>query len=458
MKKAYTFFAAALVIGSCAAFLTACGGDDKDDPNGPVNPDAPVVDNEMTPTESKKYLEETATEFMSKFRPAEQQELIELSSYFDQYYGDLDWPENFDFESTGTPKAMMNALGEVGRCNVSAFASAAITYSYDINFDKIKGVYQPKDGEWVKVSESQDLVFRFTNSKGGDAQLTVKASGEVSNIDFTTTDWDYTYDDVTGNYNEYDIENKYNLALPHEVTYTLISDGKTLANGKVVSSVDFKNHKFALQAETNVMNVTALVEATGNDNKIEQNSYLTVSGVKLASTSAAVNGNHMCDRDHWEAYEDTKDEAAYLAGIFTSGSASADILGRVKLEAAVKDFNKKLVEACGNNYDSYDYNNRDAAIRACQSDCDIINNALNTSFRYNSNTVQGSIFMQPYLSYESSWGDYNYWEYEIETVLKFASDNTTYSFDEYFEKGFGNVTDQWESLIDNYKRIWKNVK
>jgi len=453
MKKIYTLMAAALAFGSCSAILSSCGDDNE--PDNPTPP-APVIDGELTPTESKKHLEETATEVMNYFRPAEQQELIELTSYFGKQYGDLSMPENFDFESTN-PQSMMSALGEISRGNVAAFASAATTYTYNVNFDRMKGVYKPKGDEWVKISDSKDIVFQFSNSKQGDAQLTIVASGEVSNFDFTITDWDYDYDE-NGNWYEYEEEYKYNIALPHEVKFSLTSEGKELANGAVVSSIDVKGHKFALQAETNVMNINARVEAKGNDSKVEQSSAVKVGGITIISSSAAINGKHLCDRDHWEALEDSDDESAYLAGIINNASANVDVLGRVQFAASIPNFTAKLVEAMENTYDNYDYQTKDAALNACKNDCDIINQAINTQFRYNSNTVQGSLVFQPYLSYEDSWGEYSYWEYEMESVLKFASDNTTYSFEDYFGKGFGNVTNQWESLIDNYKRIWENAR
>lgn len=453
MKKIYTLMAAALTFGACSVVMSSCGDDNE--PEQPNNPEAPSVKEEMTPTESKQHLEETATEALGLFRPADQQELIELTNFFGKRYGDLSLPENFEFKSTN-PKSMMNALGEIGRGNVAAFASAAVTYTYNVNFDKMKGVYKPKGDEWVKVSDSNDIVFQFNNTKQGDAQLTVKVSKEVSNFDFTLTDWDYEYDE--NGYHEYEEEYIYNVALPHEVNFTLTSEGNKLAEGKVVSSIDVKGHKFALQAETNLMNINARIEAKGSDSKVEQSSAIKVGGVSVVTSSAAVNGKHLCDRDHWEALEDADDEAAYMAGILNSGSASVDVLGRVQFEASISNFTAELIEALDNSYDNYDYNSKDAALNACKKDCGTINQAIKTQFRYNSDTVQGSLFFQPYLSYEESWSGNQYWEYEQECVLKFASDGTTYSFDEYFSKGFGNVTNQWESLIDNYERIWKNVK
>ena len=42
-------------------------------------------------------------------------------------------------------------------------------------------------------------------------------------------------------------------------------------------------------------------------------------------------------------------------------------------------------------------------------------------------------------------------------MIKFESDGTTYSFSDFFGTGFGGVESLFESLIDNYKRVWESA-
>ncbi|MDE6365966.1 MAG: hypothetical protein K2L33_00110, partial [Muribaculaceae bacterium] len=135
--------------------LTSCGGDDNDEIDEPVVPGSSVE-------QQKQFVAETASELMSKFNAEEQREVIELLNYIDRTYGYLSLPGENDEED-------YYPYNKIGRSN--EVIDIATGYS------EYTGIYEPSATEWVKVADSNDLIFRVNDAVYNRIEMTVTRSG-----------------------------------------------------------------------------------------------------------------------------------------------------------------------------------------------------------------------------------------------------------------------------------------
>lgn len=437
-----------LIWGLMAIGLMASCSDKKDD--GGI--DEPKGDMEvMTPDESKTYLQNTATEFLDLFKPADQKEVIELAAYFSEEYGDLELPENFDIEEEDeySPKSYLKALSEAAKGDLDGLTRAAYTYTYRINFDRFTGVYEPnkRSEEWVKTGESNDIIFRFNDKNGQRVELKVVQSGGSSDIEYSYEE-EYYYDD-----NE---EYKYYISIPHNVVATLTQAEKELAKTSVVSSVDIDGHKLSADVNAYLCNLAVTAKVEGDDSKVSANTVYSMNGNKVASAQAVVNGHDLCNKAKYDKLGNADDDDEVnniLASMLEKGECVADVLGKVQVYGQVTYY-KELVDDLDTDF-GYP-NSKDIAKIACQTVCDRLNKNVKMQLRYDgTKTDQATVMFQPYFDQWDSFYE-NSWEYYPEAVLLFP-DKTTYSFDSYFEK-FTNVSNKFETLLDAYEKMWDNAR
>lgn len=444
-------------LGMSLLLLSSCGDKDNNKIDNPDGPQGSGTMQEMTPEESKEFLQNTATEFLNLFNPQDQKQAIELAAYFSSEFEDYDAPEEFEIDddaNSRTPAPYMKAIGQAAKGDLDALTRAAYSYSYTIKFDKFAGVYEPnaREEKWVKTGNSKDIVFRFTNKSGQPVEMKVSQSGGTSDFDFSVIDWDEEWSN--GQWNEYEIEYKYFLSVPKNVTASITENGKELANSTVISSIDIDGHKISADVNATLMNVKAIAKVDGNDSKVEASADFFVSGNKVANSYATVIGNNLCNNKKYQSFEDMDDDEVYaeLAKMFKTGDCGGNVLDKVQVYGQM-EYYKELPEDLEDYWDDYDYDSKDSAQAACQKVCDRLNKNIKAQLRYNNkSTNQATIQFVPFLD---QWGDGKYWEYYISAKLLFP-DNTTYNIDSYFDR-FTNVTNKWESLLSAYSKIWKTA-
>lgn len=434
--------------------LASCGGKDDNEIDNPEGPQGSGSMQEMTPEESKEFLQNTATEFLNLFNPQDQKQAIDLAAYFSSEFEDYDAPDEFNIEPDGRnriPTPYIKALGQAAKGDLDALTRAAMTYSYTLKFDRFAGVYEPesKSEKWVKTGDSKDIIFKFTNQSNQPVEMKVSQSGGSYDVDFSVMDWDYD------SYEEYEIQYNYFLSVPKNVTASLIENGKELANSTVVSSVDVKGHKINADVNATLMNIKALCKVDGNDSKVEARAEFFVSGNKVADSYATITGNHLCDKTKYESFEDMDDDQieSELAKMFKTGDCSGNLLDKVQVYGQM-EYYRELASDLDSYWDEYDFNSKDQAQKACQTVCDRLNKNVRTQLRYNKTaTDQATIQFVPFFY---QWGSSEqYWECYVSANLLFP-DKTTYNIDSYFDR-FTNVTNKWNSLISAYEKIWNSA-
>ncbi len=463
----YKLFASALCCASLALF--SCGGDDPDPNPGPdpgvVTPPTPSGE-EMkvyTPTESKEYLSNTANDFMKTFRTADHSESVHFAYQFVDTYGDLDFPDEFDVLDDDDPSYspsvfFRNLLNGLRSANPARLNAASMVYTYNINFDRFAGVYIPGRDSWIKKSASKDIVFEFTLN-GEDCVLRAEASGGTTDKDIEVEDYDWDYNYSTGNWEEYEYKNIYKLSIPRTVTVNLTKGGKQMLTATINSNIDFKAHKLSWDAYTKVANIEASSKGSGVDSQVTENSTLIVGGNALITTTSQLNGNNLCNYDKIKNALDEEDEDDYIILSYISNATSViDVMGKVQIRGN-GTLNRDVLDAMDGDWSYWSSMTRSEAESACKKACQTLGKYVTAKVCYNNSpTVQAEIRFQSELD---DWSEYWYgeyyegWEYYMVPVLYFPADLSTYTFEEYGEKGFGSVEDLWESQLDNYERLWR---
>lgn len=414
--------------------FTSCSDKDKDE-LGDLNQGSGTMET-MTPEESKKFLEETATNALNMLNPNDQKAVIQLCSYFTDTYGDLDLPENFEIEEE-TRGFVSEFFAETGKATATADPSyltrAAVYYVYNIDFENFKGIYQPGEYEWEKVGSSNDVIFKFTGPTGQDCEL--KASGSSNYYD-TTFEWtDDYYDDETY---------QYNLHVPAQVNVTLTEGGTQLATAQVNSNVNFAAHNFTVDCQVKVANITANAKTEGTDSKVTENATTTVNGTKYITNFAVATGNHLCDIDFYNKnFGDDSDLASAFSQMFSQGEATVNVLDKVSVDGTIQ-YTYAMYEALGLEPDS---------AAEAEAYVTLLNNNIKGQVRYNNTTTVQATVGWSYTAEKYSWGT----EYHIEPELVFP-DGTTYYFTKYFETGFSGVENLWNNLTKKYEAVWDAVR
>lgn len=443
--------------GICAlALLASCGGKDNTDINNPEGPQGSGEMQQMTPEESKEFLQNTSTEFLNKFKPNDQKSIIELAAYFTSEFEDFEAPEEFEIEPDGikrTPAPYLKALAQAAKGDVDALTRAAVSYTYTLKFDLFAGVYEPdyKREVWVKTGNSKDIVFKFFNKDSQPVEVKISQSGGTSEVDFWTEDWDYDWGE--NGYYEYDARYNYFLSIPKNISASVTENGKELAQSTVVSSIDIEKHTFQADVNATVMNIKANAVVSGTNTKVEARTDIFLSGEKVADTYATLNGNHLCDKSRFESMNDMDDDQieAELLKMLKTADMGVNILDKVQVYGQM-EYYRELGEDLDFYADNYDYSSKEDAKKECQKVCDRMNGKFKTQLRYNKKaTNQATFILAPYF-WNDSWYGKEYWECYPSLNILFT-DGTTYSVESYFDQ-FTNVENKLHTLLNAYERIW----
>jgi len=443
MKLTKLLAISAVLTMTCGTFVS-CGDDEPEVPEkNETGGDEPGGGNEpggeqpggglYSPTASKQYLENVATDFLHMFNPDDQKHVIDLANYFTDVYGDLEVPDNWDigddigfeyFNANSTMKHIRQALTD----NNYPALSRAFAEVYD--FKRFSGIYAPGAYSWNKVGESNDIVFQFNNANGMQCVLTATGTG---------AEWSTNA--------EGDV-----IRVPENVTVTLKEGSNTLASATVRSNVSERNHTATVNITAKVANIDVTADMNGTDSQITLQSSVKVSGTTAVTATATINGYNLCNRDRIESIIDN-DDADELLSLVSNASAKIDILSRLQVTAETSEI-EELIDF-NDYYDSYDYPNKRAAQAACEATCNNLNSYATTGVYYSSSTKQAQLRFQPEFQ-DESWSSYTYWWWSVTPVLYFASDGTTYNFEDYFGNSrFLSVENLWDTLYSSYERLWR---
>lgn len=474
MKFLKFLLVASLTIGG-SQFMQSCGDDEPDveqtpgdvnnpeqpgDPENPDNPEQPgdLPDNpsdindpvapsrdekpsDKSPEQSKESLEATGIKAANTFKPEDQKVVTDFAQEFNDMFDGFEMPTQWDIygdDETFEPQMVVRNIGRASIAPTVANLTRA-TQIYVLEFAKFTGVFEPSNNEWNKVSDSDDIIFRYSNRAGHPVVIRLTASG--SNDQFTIED-------------EYDGE-EYRINPPRRVNLTVTQNGTSLVDCTVDAIVSETGHTVNATAQGRIANIefTSITEAT--DSKVMQKSLLSVDGKSVIASSAVVNGSNLANRSSIENLIDHPTAGRFDA-MFKNAIANIDVLGEAQVRATGSKVGD-IINAFDTEkwWDNSDYDSKDAARADCQKACDVANNNVLARLYLNgSKDYDATVNLVPVLE-EENYGDYGWWEWYTEPMLIF-NDNTSYTFAGYFGNNrFESVADTWSALWDSYTKLWR---
>lgn len=417
MKK-ILYFIPALAI----AALAACGSDSNDDPTpvpGQENGGGENIESD------KEYVEQVSREAAAYFKTSDHQEAIDLANDFANLYSELEIPTEWENLGDGYRSAAPAKFFRSIRIGLRSGDMTSLTrsaYYYNFSLSSISGVYEPNRslGRWVKVGSSNDLVFRFTDSRNAMCVLTAAGSEGEYPVEY------------------YDYYDYYTVNIPRTVTTTLTRSGHTLLK-TIVKSVYTPSTQLVLNADMTLCNLQLISATNVSQSRATQTASLMVNGSLFVSSSAEASGSNLLDID---SYDDN------AASKLTNGTSEANLLNKLSAKATITRIDK-VAEAFDLYYWSGDAD-RAAAERSLQNAANTINNNLKADL-YFGGSKKASYVAKPYFD-EWGYGEWSYWDSWVESYIQF-NDGTLYGFGaEDFENFLDGPMTVFGELCEAYAR------
>jgi len=409
--KFYRFMPA--VATALALSLSACGGDD----NGGDDPNPIISDDSIEGT--KEFVSATASEFMSKFKAADQEELIKLVNHIEKQYGYLYMPEELDPDNVSYPYRNI------------ARSSQIIDLVNNYN-----GIYEPGNDKWVKKYDSKDLVFRANDDKYGTIELKVTRSTSKSDV----------------NYQDYD--DAYEVIVPNTVTAVLTASGKTMLTEVIETKYNQRGGTLTATETITAANLKCEAYVGASNMQANANTTFTVNGETLVTAKATIHGSNMCDINAINGAVENED----FASILKSGIFHGDIMGKIQVQGDITFSNEVFDAFYADYYYSDPYGSsssltQEQASSQCDKAVKTLNNNVSAWVMFNGTPDRQASLTFIKDSWIDEWNGYVSGEYYPAQALMFH-DGTTYT-DEFFEYGFEAVVNQWERLLNSYELLWR---
>ncbi len=447
MKFISRLSAAAAVIAALG--MTACDSND-DNGGGNIETNNPNTgETPTTPVEEKKYIENTAVELKKVLNPQDQADFLnfckDFSREFDGFINDDDYDYPYDYMARGVRDLGMSL--RKGDLLGMTRAMQEISYS----FSDIAGVYEPdfEEEEWVRTGDSKNLEYRF-KVNGQNCSLTVAPSGgewSASGEGWIEED-EYPYDEVKA---------LIKVAVPRNVTLKLTQGSKTLMSGKVVSDYNQGGKTASCDVDATVANITLKAEADLNNTRCVAHAVATVGGTQVLEANGVLNGHDMCDFDrlmmiaNGPDHDVDDDSEAWITSpynihsLFKDGTANTNIMRRMFVSGTCDN-----MAHLAYTFDNFEDENQGLA----QTQVAYINDHIKAQFFLGgAKEPSGNIVWQLMKDVDEWNPQYTYWY--AEPVLKFNSDGSTYTFEQYFnEDDFASTISVFTSIADLYEAFF----
>lgn len=450
MKKFFYFFAATLVAMTMG--LTACDDSNGNNPSGGGGGSSNPSGDQLTPEENKEKIISVATQMIDKINPEDQREAIELvEGVYNKY-------QKYSFE--GIESSFKDELGGLFKLPMYARRVAAGDLSaamdledqvINISFEKFAAEFEADDASqsFVKKGTPSDnsVILRFLDPNGIQCEAKFWGEGKIKVLEYTYEESHEEWNDVTSQYEK-------------------VSDGMRTIHGEIPAKICFY-----LKHGSNEIARVEFTQELVKDDHAHFTAYARVTNIswdaalKINSTngSASMNFNYDKDKlfglavnlpsyklipkgdlDYEEWIEKYEDEWESLIKACGGASAEIDIFSQIQLKASIKNVGAAYTEfrdLMQNSNGETDQKTQMGKI------CNFINSNQDNGLYYNSSVKQAEVRAQV-----SESEDYEgYKRYNMEAVLYFPQDKTTYSFEEYFaSKPFQELMETVINLANKY--------
>lgn len=453
----YNCMLAMLLAGTLS--FSACGDDNDgpDDPNAPVNPEQPSVDQALSPSKQKERMDDIAQKFMQMTPASDFKSYSDLANYISDTYSDYDWDEVDDWATKCWESARGNTVGKTEEKDKYGDSYVYTDYNALLLASNFTGHFTANKGKWVMESgKYNDLQFTFSDKNGKKCVLKLETSGRVKKVYAANIkEWDrYDYDNTSYKYTEYYDRIKCTVGVPENIVLTLTQNGTELAKTTVkidlasLSGENFDISKNSFTASTlvemsNGYKFNASQVAYSGNQKCSVVYSMSKAGTMLASVSVAsdLSGIPSCNVEAFSG-DDFNINTDNING--KNALVKIDIMGKLQLQGTLKDVRKfaEYIEKAGDN--EYDENRFKQWMNSA-------NELANINLFYdNSSVKQASVKLDAFS--ETEWGGNKYWE--MEPVLVFFDGSSNSMFDVFFnDTDFKNTINAFEALIEKYEDL-----
>lgn len=469
---------------------------------------------QLSSTDSKDYLVETGKQLLNTFNTADQKAAVDLCNGLYKKYESYNWDDienqvETDYRSQlepffGMPRRMAQvAAGEqlaTATDKTILFSLAAMGRLFEMDDTK----------KTIKITHTNDATARLLFKDADGTECEVKLWGEGKETEIAYTYEEYSYKNLyDSNGNWYGCEPVYEgkrtikVLAPATIKMYLKQGSNTIISFTFnwdSNLKDYFNESLALQ----VVNITVSEDAEVNTTSAKAAFAVNYGETTLVSGAVSLpkyeliewgNGGNITEDNGKEWIEKYDKRYEYLLGQVGAGEAKLNVLDRVHIVGQITN-GAALYDAAvawDKKYDADDISSRTYTYKteygtetgyyypywekacytlAAQKEyCSIYDKYLVFALYYGNNEKekQAELKLQP-CEYKNSYEPWeyanrytygysdfsanfpiNYVTYDVEPVLYFPKDQTTYAFETYFDaKTFNSLVYMAEDLVNKY--------
>lgn len=431
--------------------LTLIGCEKSSNGNGNGNGNGQQDPAAMSAEDQKQYLVEAGKEFINTFNTSDQQFVIELADGLYRKYESYNWEQLGDdmegiyrekYESFFGLPLRYAQMAEQKRIPTLAMMEQIFSFANDSrNFT----VNEYTKTIIVTPSTDGKCTATFTDENGNPCSL--KVWGEGATTEYTVS---YREDGTT---------KRIRAQIPEKIYMQLMQDNSQVI-GVSISLNTKRNDHLTLDADIAVANLKWKFDVNITSTRGNMAFAMSYDSKSMIAATIDLPKYQLFDKDKddsvdsWDKWAETyADNYEALIGQVGSGDCVIQIMDKAQIKAHISD-GAALYDAIMKWDRKYDGG---SSSREAQKElCSIINQRVTAGLYYQSGTMQAKVIAQPvdyqdeyYDSYSQLYITETY--YEMEPVLFFPKDLTTYSFSEYFSSSkFSILKVDAQALINKY--------
>lgn len=215
-------------------------------------------------------------------------------------------------------------------------------------------------------------------------------------------------------------------------------------------SIDIDYTNLNIDAKLNVNGYEETFKSNATKSGISASADVKINGKSMLTAEAALNADieNIIKQVNDAAEAEDEDDVVVDANAVKEFSMYIDLVGKVQIVGKCDKF-EDLYDAIVDLEEADDEND----FKKYERNLAQINDTYNVTLHYdNTETVQANIELEAYEE-ESEW-DEGYTYFEVRPVLVFTSDNSRYSFEDYFtESSFSDLIEAVEDLGDDFEKM-----
>lgn len=387
----------------------------------------------LTPDEHKEKLEQIGLDAIAKINPEDHKVLLETSDYFFKITDNSDLTIERDETAVQATVQLLKSVTQVCRTfNVGAMAEYANANNDLYAAAQYFGIYtyNTSNRTWTKSTSNDALELHFPYN-GQQAVIKINKSGNETKVDLFE-------DDGTN----------YQAMVPEHATATMLLGDTELFKLNVDMNANNSTRSADIVCNLNASNYIFQTNTHADQSNVTCTFSLNAKGEELINATANVNGQNMTNDDK---INDIINEDGDAADLFNSANAQINIMQEAIIKVSCSDI-QGLANAIDNLSDQYPSWEDEDAQPYNDKKADLYNQYITADLYYtDGDNVIAKLKMQNHFV-----DDYYSTYYELEPVITFVSDDSTFSLESYFDDiSFNDLIESAENLSDQYKDYLK---